>query len=334
MTCLPAVAAVGSLYPDRSGTMDMLPYCAGKIKGLGPNAKSGKFWLSSAYTTDYINQAWSATHTTLAQLAADPAFAALWSDSQFVNYLLGTFAFADGQTNQWRINGTPPSYLASVEQEFKDLGSYLLANFTGKNFYLQNWEGDWQLMDNTIPATFVPKSITEAMRAWFRARMAGVRAARDANPGSASTIKCVIEVNRSFDPNRRVVRDVLPYIDVDAVSISAYECINPALTTGNMTAACVSIDALLRQEYALIQQAKPGVEVYVGEYGWPSNETPGWWDFGQAIQQVMTTGNALGMTFACYWEVFDNASPYRGYSLYDQSNVITPAGTEMAVLCA
>jgi hypothetical protein len=332
----PAIADVGGLYPDRSGPGDFLTYSFGLTKGIGAHMQAVKLWLSNAYaTSDYIHQTFGGSYTTLAQLAADTAFAAIWGDSQVNTYLLGTFTFTDGLTNQWLVNGCPPSYLAAVKQEIQDLCTYLLTNFSGKTFVIQNWEGDWALMGNFVPTTFVSKDTCQSMAAWFRARRAGVDAARAAVPSSTSTVLMAVEVNRSFDPVRRVVRDVLPYINPDLVSVSAYECINPAFAAANMTDAKASIDSLLRAEVAAIRQVKPNTPIYIGEYGWPLTEQPGFWDMGAAIQQVFDTCNALALnTWATWWNILDNSNPYRGYGLYDQSLVITPAGTKYGALSA
>lgn len=332
MSMKPAVAHVGGLYPTRS---DFLPYGFGLCKGLGPNMKTVKLWLSSAYVTDYPNQTWGGTYTDLAGLAADPAFAAIWADAQVDTFLLGTFAFVDGVTNPWIINGVNPTYLAAVKAEIQALCTYFLTNFSGKTFVIQNWEGDWALMDSTTPTDFVAKDRCQSMAAWLRARADGIVAARAAVPASTSTVLMSVELNRTFDPQRRVARDVLPYVPTDLVSISAYECINPAFVTANMTDAKASIDTLLRQEVHDIWASKPGVSIYIGEYGWPINEQPGFWNMGQAIQQVMDTCNALSLnTWACVWEILDNANPYRGYGCYDQSLVITSTGTKLAALSA
>lgn len=329
---LPAVAHVAGLYPNRA---DFLPYGFGLIKGLGTKAKTVKLWLSSAYNaTDYPNQTWGGVYTTLAGLAADSAFATIWADAQVTTYLLGTFAFADGQTNQWLVNGVNPSYLASVKAEIQALATYFLTNYSNKTFVIQNWEGDWAVMGNYVPTTFVPKSQCQSMAAWLRARQAGIAAARAAVPSSTSSVLMAVEVNRTLDPQRRVVRDVLPYVPTDLVSISAYEAVNPAMSAVDMPSALVSIDATLRQVVYAIRQAAPGVPIYLGEYGWPASTVPAFWNMGQAIQQVIDTCNALNLnTWATWWNVLDNSSPYRGYSLYDQALAITAAGTKYQALC-
>lgn len=297
--------------------------------------KTVKLWLSSAYATDYPSQTWGAAYTTLAGLAADAAFAGIWGDAQITTYLLGTFAFVDGVTNQWIVNGVNPIYLAAVKAEIQALCTYLLTNFSGKTFVIQNWEGDWALMGNTTPTTYVAKDRCQSMAAWLRARADGVAAARAAVPTSTSTVLMSVELNRSLDPQRRVVCDVLPYVQTDLVSISAYEAINPGFALADMTAAKASIDALLRQEVFSIWKSKPRVGIYIGEFGWPIAEQPGFWNMGQAIQQVFDTCNALALnTWACIWQILDNSSPYRGYGCYDQSLVITSTGTKLAALSA
>lgn len=326
-TTQPCFAHVAGLYPVES---NFLTDGVAQGKALSPNMKAVKLWLSSAFSSaDYPNQTFGGAYTTLAGLASDPAFDTVFSDAQITTYLLGTFSFTDGLNNPW-INGTAPSYLTNVENDVYNLGDHLLSTYSGKTFIIQNWEGDWALLGTTTPTDWIPKDRAQSMVAWFRARQRGVERARQHNPTSTSTLLFAVEVNRTLDPYRRVVRDVLPFVPVDAVSISAYECINPGFSAGSMTAAKASIDSLLRQEVAAIRQAKPNVPIYIGEFGWPEEEKAVWWSTGQAIDQVFTTSNSLGLFMACYWDVFDNSSPYRGYSLYDQSLVITPAGTAMA----
>lgn len=333
MAVAPAIAHVGGLYPTRT---DFLPYGVATAKAFGTKLKTMKLWLSSAYATDYPDQTWATTYTTLAGLAADPAFAGIWADSQVTTFLLGTFTFTDGQTNQWIINGVNPTYLAAVKAEIQALATYLLTNFSGKTFVIQNWEGDWALMGNFTPTTFVAKDRCQSMAAWLRARQAGIAAARAAVPSSSSSVLMSVEVNRSLDPLRRVVRDVLPYVPTDLVSISAYEAINPLFNqpSSNMAAAKASIDALLRQEVYAIRQARPDVPIYIGEYGWPLTEQQSWWVMGDAIQQVIDTSNALALnTWVTWWDLFDNANPYRGYGLYDQSLALTASGTKYQAIC-
>ncbi len=332
MAMKPAVAHVGGLYPTRS---DFLPYGFGLCKGLGANMKTVKLWLSSAYMTDYPDQTWGGTYTDLAGLASDAAFTGIWADGQVDTFLLGTFTFVDGVNNPWIINGVNPTYIAAVKAEIQELCTYLLTNYSGKTFVIQNWEGDWALMGNTDPTTYVAKDRCQSMAAWFRARADGIAAAREAVPNSTSTVLMSVELNRSLDPQRRVVRDVLPYVQTDCVSISAYEAINPAFLEANMPAALASIDSLLRKEVFEIRKQKPNAKIYIGEFGWPILEQPGFWNMGQAIQQVFDTCNALGLdSWACVWEILDNADPYRGYGCYDQSLVITSTGTKLAALSA
>ncbi len=310
------IAHVAGLYPTSTS---FVTDGATAIKNLGPNSKTIKLFLSSDYATKYPNQTGWGTVTSLATLAASTPMATAIGDSQFEHIFLNIFPWwsgfeAESLTNYW-INGvttglvSPATYLANEESEVQDLVEYLQTTYanTGKTFYLQNWEGDWQLLNSFVYTDVVNPWWANRMAAVMNARRRGVKAAGTA---AGVTVKFGIECNRTLDRGgRRVIRDVAPLVRPDYISWSAYE----GMTTGavyaggTIASANAYIADQMRRFHAQVQRYCPGVQTLIGEYGWPENEiNTTTFPVGSLIQNVLDVGTELGWTHAVYWQIADN----------------------------
>lgn len=339
------VAHVAGLYPTSSS---FVTDGATAIKNLGPKSKTIKLFFSSDYAARYPNQTGWGTVNNLVDLAGSTPMATVLADARFTDVFLNIFPWWSGfasesLTNYW-VNGvttggvTRATYLANEKTAVQNLVAYLLTTYagTGKTFHLQNWEGDWQLLNSFTPTNVVKPYWADRMRQVFNARYEGMQAARAASSAVGVTVKFGIEVNRALDPGRRVHRDILPLVPHDYVSWSAYEGLDDGsvLGSGSAAAACAAINANMRRFHDEIRKYS-NAPILVGEYGWPEAEiNTTTYPPGVMIQQVLDTGDALGWTHALYWQIWDNEVGPRGFYLRKPDGSLSLAGTKHVQLFA
>lgn len=327
-----AVAIIGCKYPDRSGTGDFLTYAANYAGTAGADAL--KLEISQNYATKYPGQTWSGTHTTLTQLAQDTAMATVLGDVRFVRFFFNTFTFANGVNNKW-VNDWTPADDAAEYAELYALACHLLATYSGKEFVIQNWEGDWALLASFTPGDPVPVDRLARMADYLRTRQRAISDARRDTP-STSTVVHGVEVNRCLDLFGDRVHQILARVRPDAVSFSLYECIN---TYGANQAATEAIiqTRMTRAAFNVRNALKPGqVRLYIGEYGWPEKEA-GFISLGlnmaQLVAKVRTVAQSLGITDCAFWQLFDNEEQslgvIRGFAVYDRSLALTDQGAAL-----
>jgi hypothetical protein len=134
----------------------------------------------------------------------------------------------------WDKPDQPAEFYAAIEHEYHEVALHYLRKFRDRSLtiVLQNWEGDWLLRGSDKKWTPPPagwKRRCEAMQRWLAARQAGVAKAR----AEAGASKCIVahaaEVNRVADGFKGIptmTRNVLPGVEVDLVSYSAYDGMN------------------------------------------------------------------------------------------------------------
>ena len=231
---------------------------------------------------------------------------------------------------------SPATYLANEQEAVYDLCVHLLTTYagTGKTFYLQNWEGDWQLLNSFVSTDVVSPWTAARMASVFAARKAGVKAAGTA---VGVTIKFGIECNRTLDPGgRRVIRDVAPVVRPDYISWSAYEAMTVgAVYTGTIEGANAYIADKMRKFHARVQHYCPGIDIVIGEYGWPEAEiNTTTYPVGSLIQNVLDVGEELGWTHALYWQVYDNEAGPRGFYIVKPDTTYSLAGAKFLSIFA
>lgn len=167
--------------------------------------------------------------TSLVQLALQPLFKKAF-DIPFSTFILSTGA---GQTNMLNADSAG---LAKEEAEYYELGIYLLDQYKHRevNFILENWEGDWIVRGGTgweaqwgrvATPTDMDKRF-KSLQLLFKARQDGVNRARKKIPNTLCKIYHAIEVNKVIDAMYGVpslTTHVLPFVEVDMVSWSAYD---------------------------------------------------------------------------------------------------------------
>lgn len=334
-----ACAHVAGKYPIRTGSHDFLTYGVDVMGNLG--FSKCKIYLSPNYSgsldptkKDYPNQAWSSNnYTTLTQLAQDPAYVTVFSDVRFDTYYINTWTFANGINNPWTTTQTIEQ-LNNEYNEIKDLCVHLLNTYTNKKFIIQNWEGDWAFIGDFNQNAAIDTWRSKRMAAFMRSRKDAVRDATRSVLSATSQVRLALEVNRALDTfNERVHSDVIPYVDVDFISLSAYEAVNAFVGKSSQALAEAAIkDSLEALVKNIRKYCKPGTPIYIGEFGFPQDEASmSGFSVSGFLDAIKSKSNELGLVCALWWNLFDNEeqSPgvERGYNIYKRSPfVLSNAG--------
>lgn len=323
------ITLIDPKFPDRTGTGDIIAYGAGLAKSIG---FTGMKWeWSTATTTKYPGTSWVGVPSSLYDLATQPAFAAVFNDSAFERHLINTFSLADTTNNAWAGRWNPAIY----EDEMYAAACYMLANYPTK-FVLQNWEGDWQLLNSFTPTNGIPNERVSAYRDFHRARIRGIRRAQADTPNAVGQISYCVELNRGLDGwGRRLVRDIIGRdargcIEPEYVGFSMYEAVEGWLLGMNQAQLEADIEAKMNRLVRLTRRRLPNARILITEYGWPTAD-PYFLSLGYNIgalwAKVIAVATTLGIEGEVPWELLDNelVSPgvYRGFTMYFP-NFVTP----------
>ena len=237
---------------------------------------------------------------TLDALANTQYYRALFA-RDFDTFILTTFRPAK-PAGYWREQFTEADVRAE-EECFAAIASYLLRTYAKcrKTFVLQNWEGDWAIRGNFDPAAKPTKAATDNMIRWLSARQRGVdRARRDAGKSGARVFNaCEVNIVRqAMERNApSVTVDVLPHVEVDLVSYSAWDTKDSPKDFG----AALNFIGKHRRP------TKPFGErgVYVGEFGLPESEaTPQ--KVLERSRDLLAEAERFGCPYAVYWQLYCN----------------------------
>ncbi len=324
------ITLIDSKFPDRTATNDIIAYGAARAKDIGFQGMKWEF--STATTTKYPGTSWVGSPSSLLDLATQPAFAAVFNDPAFEKHVINTFSLADPLNNQWSGIWNKS---ALYESEMYDCAKYMLQNYP-TTFILQNWEGDWQLLNSFQPKDGIPHTRLQAYRDFHRARIKGIRRAQADSPNAVGKVFYCCELNRGLDGwGRRLIRDVIGRdargcVEPDYVSFSAYEAVEGWLQSMNQAQLEADIEAKLTRLVKKVKRRLPHVRIALTEYGWPTADpfflSLGY-DIGALWSKVISVATALGIEFQIPWELLDNeqVSPgvYRGFTMYFP-NMVTP----------
>jgi hypothetical protein len=261
---------------------------------------------------------WSSVPATAtpSQIAQTAEYRALFA-MEFSSYAMMTYSSLG--LDYW-LTGVSDAQCALETREMQDLATTLLQSYrgSGKEFVIQNWEGDWAIRGRSRNPDDLPTATAVAgMTRWINCRQAGIEAARTS---IASDVKVLqgCEVNLVQRALARLpgtlINDVIPRTDCDLVSYSAWDSVGAA-AAGDTAAGKVALTSALdliasrapppdAYTRAALGKAFPR-NVYVGEYGWPENATSS----AQADYVIRTaTETALdwGARWAFYWQLYDN----------------------------
>jgi hypothetical protein len=322
------VAHIGGLYSFSE--VDYLNEGAATAQAIGARCLKVALSLDSDNPSPKLypfHSNWPVSKT-LVELADSPHFRTLFA-RDFDTFILN--AFRPGRSaSYWRENFTAEDEQAE-EECFASLTRHLLQTYsnTRKTFIIQNWEGDWALRGNFDPATEPTASATEAMIRWVAARQRGVERARSESPDSGARVFHALEVNLVMQAIKQgapsVTTDVLPHVEVDLASYSAWDTKNSPTDFGE---ALVYIAKHKRPTSSF-----PKNGVYVGEFGLPESEaTPA--EAFERTSELLAVAQQFGCPYAVYWQIYCNepiSKPPGGNADYKGFWLVRPDGTRSPV---
>lgn len=186
---------------------------------------------------------------------------------------------------------------ATVEKNMYELTKYLLETYKDRDitFIIQNWEGDWLLRGGTGEhaqwQTNGPSDDYQIriknMIGWLTARQNGITKARKEVKKTKCKVYHAVEANRVMDGMNgipSVASHILPQIEVDMVSWSAYDGVS-----ADGIKMYKGID-FLKKNLRPTPEMKGKKNVMIGEIGYPENikkrtqeEVAGMWDTFMAV---------------------------------------------------
>jgi len=297
------------------------------IRGLG--CTTIKFGLGAPYAKGFGNipEENPAIHS-LVQLARDEPSHRRVFDMPFANFIFWMHTFCNNGAG-WH-NGFSKEAQEAEYREVYDLAAHLLKTYsgTGRTFYLGHWEGDGMMrgsVDKVNDARVTPAAV-QGMIDWLNVRQRAVDDAKRDTPHRDVEVWHYTEVNHvviARDEERpAVVNRVLPYVNVDFVSYSAYDTSNIP-ERENIKSALNYIESKMK--------AKPGISgkrVFIGEYSYEilNQHTPQ--QQANLSRIVMHAGLDWGCPFVLYWEIYSNVvapdGKQRGAWMIDDKNVKQP----------
>lgn len=272
---------------------------AEKLIELG--TRLGKFWFNPAgIATGYpFNSRWG-QHRTLVDLAKSEYFSRVFSLPFETVFLESSAPSEDG----WQKE-QPDGFYDAVATEYHDVTAFFYQQFRDRplTIVLQHWEGDWLLRGSNKkwvpPSPDWPKRVERMVR-WLEARQAGVSRARMAfGAGARCRVGHAAEVNRVMDIHKglpTVTDKVLPGVELDLVSYSAYDGMRDGITLYN----CIQTI----REHARTGSLFGKGAVCLGEIGIPENENQG--RLAERWDELMGAALAANALYVIHWELYCN----------------------------
>jgi hypothetical protein len=217
--------------------------------------------------------------------------------------------------NQARMSEPDSAGLARESWEYYELTRYLLRQYHNREirFVLQNWEGDWIVRGGTgwnaqwgrvDPPADADKRF-RGMQEVFKARQAGVNRARNEVPDAICRVYHAIEVNKVIDAMYgvpSVATHVLPFVEVDMVSWSAYDATDYDKTGLDLYKGITFLKGRLRPTVYMKEKV-----VFLGEIGIPEMTTknlPS--EFRERWDNYVAVCLALNVPFIIQWGLYCN----------------------------
>lgn len=284
------------------GVKDSLNEGADRLLNLGTRVI--KVWFVRPQNSYTWNSNWPAMKTLVDQAKA-PYFIELFG-KPFTTFILETYSI--GRGDHYFINGITEAQKLDEQRQFYELTAHLLKTYagSGKTFILQHWEGDWAIRGNFDANSDPTPAAISGMIQWLNARQAGVDQARKEFSRKGVKVYHAAEVNhvvKSMKLNRtNVVNSVLPHTNCDMVSYSCYD----AIVGANIGKPQVLRDALDYLAKHMPDSPEFGDKnVYLGEYGIPSNQYP-----AESIKTLVTDTTQTALNWGCqylvYWQLYCN----------------------------
>ena len=275
----------------------------GAKKLLEMGSRLGKFWFmpdNPAQSYPY-NSTWG-KYKGFVDLARSDYFERLFN-LPYRTFLVEVHSPIEGR---WRSPGLKDDFYQAVTREFYELTAHLYRTFQDRvvTFVLQHWEGDWLLRGSGQKWDPPPEdwqARCDRMVRWLTARQAGVtRARREFGVKARCTVAHAAEVNRVADAWKNIptmTRQVLPRVELDLVSYSAYDA-----QTGGPLHFWNCLEEIRR--YARTGPLFGAEAVYVGEFGIPENDQPQ--RITERLDEWMGVMLAARVRYMAYWELYCN----------------------------
>ena len=322
--------AIGGPYQHGKG--NRLIEQAENVRGMGSNLL--KISLAEGAASNYGSvEAARKAKTTLEYVQASPELQQAL-DMDFAFYQAWVHSFTDGA---WR-DGVNMAEARAYYDEMYALTAWLLERYsgTGKVFMLGNWEGDWLLLGRQNRELDPSPTAVEGMIAWMKIRQLAVDNARAAVPHEDVAVYHYIEVNlvkKAMAGRASIALSVLPEVNPDLVSYSAYEAIKQSPKPDLM-----AIRQPLEQILAWLEGQLPPKEglpfkrrVFIGEFGYHADKSKPLTVKQQYMKSrfVMQSAVALDLPFALIWQMYNNEYAENGTS--KEMSLIDEAGRKRAL---
>ena len=269
-----------------------------------------KLWFYKNPSGYQYNSEWNLPQNiSLKELAQHPYYKAAF-DVPFSTFLLST----SGSGVKDILNVTAEG-LIKEEQEYYELTKYFLQTYQDREveFILHNWEGDWIVRGGVGPdaqwGRVKPpdnlESRFKSMQQVFTARQNGVTKARNEVSDTKCKVYHAIEVNKVIDAMYGVpslATHVLPFLEVDMVSWSAYDATDFDKTGLDLYRGI----NFLRSKVKPTAYAKKPI-VFLGEIGIPemaTKEQP--LEFKERWDNYLAVCLAQKIPYMVQWELFCN----------------------------
>jgi hypothetical protein len=268
-------------------------------------------------------------HVETLESLADTAYFQSLFQRDFDTYLL--IAFRPGRAaGYWREHFSSDDELAE-EKCFDALTRYLLRTYgnTSKTFILQNWEGDWAVRGSFDPSIKPSPTATAAMIRWLSARQRGVASARaefgevKARVFHACEVNLVRQAQEAGAPS--VTTDVLPHVNVDLASYSAWD----TKDSSEHFAKALAFIA----KHKMPNEPFGEHSVYVGEFGMPESECSPQQAY-ERTAAMLEEARRFGCPYAVYWQLYCNEpvrTPAKVNADYKGFWLVRPDGTHSLV---
>jgi hypothetical protein len=317
------IQTIGSKYQFTDKTR--LVETAEVIHNMGSNIL--KFNMGPAFSKDNYAGSNPGKFSNLTELAeGDPSIRKVL-DMPFYYYFIWVNPMSKSEW-QWRQKKKPFSEEdAKIEYlELYDLTCYLLKKYSGsgKSFYLGHWEGDWLLLRGYDRTKNPEPWCVQNMIHWLNLRQKAVDDAKRDTPYTDVQIYHYTEVNlvrKGMEGGPCLTTEVLPHVNVDYVSYSAYDA-QPNPAKSDLLAR--ALDFI--QEHLPEKEGVPEPRVFIGEFGYKGAA------FAPDVQcrnsmQFLKNAVAWGCPFVLYWQLYDNEfvnGKYEGYWLIDNNGEKQP----------
>lgn len=313
--------AIGGRYQFTEDTR--LVESAKQIQSLGSNVMKFALSREGAFgaETGNIPTKPAAVRTLTDLVSREPSHRAVL-EMPFTHYLLWVYPL----TSATQAGVFQPEDHERQYREMHDFACHLLRTYSGsgKHFYLGHWEGDWHLRPHYGPTQPFAGGAGARFTEWLRIRQKAVDDAKRDTPHRDVWVWHYTEVNlvtAFLKGGQCLTNDILPEVDIDYVSYSAYDAIDGDIR-GGLFAALDHIESRLRPKRGI-----PGRRVFIGEYGFAARRHGAEAQNERAIG-TMLAGIEWGCPFVLYWELYCNErrdGKPEGFWLINDRNEKQPA---------